>query len=208
MRKIILVTSIVAISSTSAFAQSDAAKKGSGFFVEPMVTYEKGTGDIKFPDPFGKADTKLEGFGVGARLGFHIYDSIFIGADGRYSMPRYNDDSLSQKVNATSWNYGPFVGIQTPTAIGLRVWGGYIMDGQLDPDKDKNVNLRFSQGKGYRVGAGIRLGITSVNLEFQDITYDKTKVEEVGIFNTGYSSKDFDHQNTSWVVSVSFPFSL
>lgn len=206
MKKIILITAVTAFSA-SAFAQTDASKKG-GFFIEPMVTYEKGTGDVELPDPFDKSDTTLEGFGLGARLGFHIYDSVFIGADGRYSMPRYNDDDLGQKVNSTSWNYGPFVGIQMPTTIGLRVWGGYIMGGELDPDKDKGVDLKFSEGTGYRIGAGVRLGITSVNLEFQNITYDKTKVEEVGVFNTGYKTGDIEQKNSSWVVSVSFPFSL
>lgn len=205
MKKKIILIAAISILSASAYAETQ--KKG-GFFVEPMITYERGDGDVKLPSPFSKSDTTLEGFGVGARLGFHIHESIFIGADGRYSMPRFKDDGLDQKTDATAWNYGPFVGIQTPTDIGLRIWGGYIMDAQLDPEKDKNVNLKFSDGTGYRIGAGVKLGITSLNLEYQDLTYDKTKVQEVGIFTPGFASNDVEHKNSTWVLSVSFPFSL
>lgn len=205
MKNTFFIVTSLALITTSAFAKTE---KKAGFFVEPMVTYEKGDGDVKLPAPFNKSGTDLNGFGVGARLGFHINEAIFIGADGRYSMPQFKDDELGQKTNATAWNYGPVVGIQTPTDIGLRIWGGYVMDAQLDPDKDKDVNLKFSDGTGYRVGAGVKLGITSVNLEYQDLTYDKTKVEEVGIFNPGYQTKDLELKNASWVLSVSFPFSL
>lgn len=184
-----------------------AENKG-GIFVEPILSYERGEGDIDFPAPFNSSDTDVDGFGVGARLGFHIFESVLIGADGRYSMPRFKDSALDQDVDAKAYNYGPVVGIQMPTELGIRVWGGYIMDGELDPEKDRNVDEKFTQAKGYRVGAGIKLSIVSLNLEYQDLTYEKTELQEVGVFNPGYSRGDVELKNQSWILSVSFPISI
>jgi hypothetical protein len=186
---------------------ANAANKG-GFFVEPMLTYERGEGEVDFPQPINSSDTDVNGFGVGARLGFHVFESIFIGADGRYSMPKFEDTSIDQKTDAKAWNYGPVLGIQMPTAFALRIWGGYIMDGELDPDKDRNVDMKFSDGKGYRVGAGIKLGFVSLNLEYQDMKYEKTKIEEAGVFTPGYSTRNIELDNSSWILSASFPISL
>lgn len=200
---LVLATTVLA----SSFALADDVKKG-GLFVEPMITYERGEGDVKFPDPFGKADTDVNGFGVGARVGFHILESVFIGADGRYSMPTFKAKRLDQDVDSKAWNYGPVVGVQMPTALGLRVWGGYILDGQLDPDKDAGVDQKFRSANGYRVGAGVKLGIVSLNLEYQDMKYDKTDVSEVGVFTPGYSSNKIELNNSSWILSASFPIAL
>lgn len=184
------------------------AERTGGVFVEPMVTFEKGTGDIHFPDPINNSTTNLDGFGVGARLGFHIFETLFLGLDGRYAMPQFKDSSLGQEIKAKAWNYGPVVGLQMPTALALRVWAGYIFDGRLDPDKDKNVDEEFSDAHGYRVGAGIKLGIVSLNLEFQDLKYDTTDINEVGIFSPGYSSRNIHLNTSTWILSASFPFSL
>jgi len=173
-----------------------------------MLTYENGEGDVNFPDPINNSDTEIDGFGLGARLGFHVLESAFIGADGRYSLPRFKDSSLDQDVKSKAWNYGPVVGVQMPTTIGLRVWGSYILDGSIDPDKDQDVDEKFSSANGYRIGAGIKLGITSINLEYQKLKYDKTEVDEVGTFSTGFSSGDIELENSSWILSVSFPISL
>lgn len=184
-----------------------AENKG-GLFVEPMLTYEKGDGKIDFPSPFDSSNTDTKGFGAGARLGFHIHESVFIGADGRYSMLNFKDSALDQNTDAKAFNYGPVVGVQMPTDLGIRVWGGYIMGGELDPDKDKNVDEKFKKARGYRVGAGIKLWAASLNLEYQDIKYKQTDIDEVGVFNTGYSTSDSQLKTQSWVMSVSFPISL
>ncbi len=123
-------------------------------------------------------------------------------------MPQFKDSSLDQKVDAKSWNYGPVVGVQMPTIIGLRVWGGYIMNGQLDPEKDKGVDEKFTHGRGYRVGAGIKLGLVSLNLEFQDLKYKETDIDEVGVFTPGYSTNDIELNSQSWILSASFPISI
>ena len=179
-----------------------------GIFVEPMITFEKGSGDVNFPAPIDSSDTQIDGFGVGARFGFHIFESIFLGLDGRYSMPQFNDSSLDQKIQATSWNYGPVVGLQMPTSLALRVWAGYIFDGMLDPDKDKNVDEKFSEANGYRIGAGIKLSIVSLNLEYQNINYDKTDIREIGIFNPGYRTSNIHLDTAAWVLSASLPISF
>lgn len=202
MKKILSIVGLTLLTS-GAFA----ADKG-GLFIEPMITYEQGDGKINYPDPINSSDTDVNGFGVGTRLGFHLYESFFLGVDGRYSMPTFKDSSLDQNTDAKAWNYGPVAGVQMPTLLGLRVWGGYIIDGELDPDKDKNVNQKFTQANGYRLGAGIKIGFASLNLEYQQLTYDRTKVSEVGVFNTNQTFKNVELDNDTWIVSVSFPISL
>lgn len=204
MKKSLVIIPAAFLFSVTAFAETN---KG-GLFIEPMLTYEKGEGDVKFPSPFGSADTDSTGFGVGARLGFHVLESVFIGADGRYSMLNFEDDQVKTDADAKAWNVSPVVGIQMPTTLGIRLWGSYIMAGELDPDKDNNVDLRFSEARGYRLGGGLKLGHVSLNLEYEALTYDKTNVDEIGTFTSGYSRDDIELDNSSWILSVSFPFTL
>ncbi len=204
--KRILILSVMVLASVEVANADDP--KGAGLFIEPMVTYEKGEGEIDYPSPINSSSNDINGFGVGARLGFHVYESLFVGADGRYSMPQFKDSSLNQESDAKAFNYGPVVGVQTPTDIGLRVWGGYILGGELDPEKDKNVDAKFKDANGYRVGAGIKLGIASLNLEYQDLKYGETEIQEVGTFTPGQNFDDVELKNQSWILSVSFPIGL
>lgn len=174
-----------------------------GLFLEPSITYERGDSSINLPSPVDDTSGKIEGFGAGLRLGFHIHEAIFLGLDGRYSLPTFKDSGLDQNVRARSYNYGPVIGIQTPTDIGLRVWGSYILGAEMDPNKDKDVDEKFKKGKGYRIGSGIKLGDASLNLEYQYINYNKTEIQEASVF-TGDTS-DVKMKNHSWIVSVSFP---
>jgi hypothetical protein len=180
------------------------AAKG-GVFVEPMVTYEQGKGKINYKSPINDSTSNMDGFGLGARAGFHVSDIIFIGADGRYSKPTFKDSSFNTKSNAKAWNWGPTLGVQTPTDLGIRVWGTYIVDGQVDPEKDKGIDAKFKDGSGYRLGAGIKLWITSLNLEYQRMTYDTTDVK-TNLAN--FSTKNASLKNNSWILSVSFPIGL
>jgi len=184
-----------------------AEENKGGLFVEPMITYEAGEGEINYPNPFGNSDTDTSGFGIGGRLGFHVYKSVFIGADGRYSFLDYEDSSADQETDATAWNFGPTVGIQMPTDIALRIWGTIILAGQLDSEKDNGFDTRFEEGSGYRIGAGLKLGIASVNLEYQNMTYDKIKIQSVGGFGTN-SSSNLEFDNSTWIASLSFPIGL
>lgn len=185
-----------------------AFAKDAGLFVEPMVTYERGDAEINFPSPLGKSDTDIDGFGLGARLGVHIRESVFLAADGRYNWTKFDDGRTGINADATGWNYGPVLGVQLPWVVGLRVWGGYIMDGEINPDKDNGIDAKFEDGKGYRVGAGFKLAMVSLNLEYQDMTFEKTKVEQAGGFNSGASLSNVELDNKSWILSVSMPLSL
>src|SRR5690606_35179133 len=172
-----------------------------GFFVEPMATYERGDGEIDLPSPLSSDDTELNGFGVGARVGFHIVESIFIGADGRYSFPKLEDDDLGIDSDATAWNWGPSAGIQMPTLLGLRVWGTWILGSEIEADEsDNDLDLKFKDGKGFRIGAGVKIGWASLNLEYQDLTYDDLEVS--GPVSGDFNSVEFD--NKSWILGVSF----
>lgn len=203
MKKIILIFAVFIFAIPSSFALSNF-----GLFVEPMLTYEKGDADINFSEPLGDSDTDIDGFGLGGRLGVHFLESFFVALDGRYSMPNFDDGRTGIDTESTAWNYGPVAGIQLPWVVGLRVWGGYVMDGEVDPDKDNGINAKFEEGTGYRVGAGFKIAWASLNLEYQDITYEDTTVEQIGGFNSGASLSDTELENKSWVLSVSFPFSL
>jgi len=202
MTKRFLPLALVAIFSQAALAET----KNGGLFVEPMLTYEKGESNVDYPAPFGDADGDVDGFGVGARLGFHVLESLFIGADGRYSKVDFDNDDPNFESDATAYNYGPVVGVQMPTSVGLRIWGNYIMGGQMDLDKENDVDLKLEDASGYRVGAGVKLGSISLNLEYQQISYDKTELEDAGIFSG--STNDVDAEIQSYIVSVSFPISL
>jgi hypothetical protein len=183
-----------------------AAEKKGGLFVEPMLTYERGEAEVDFPSPFGSSKSKVNGFGVGARLGIHVMESVFLGIDGRYSLPNYENNDTDIDSEATAYNYGPVIGIQMPTDIGLRVWAGYIMGGEMDVDKDQGTDLKFKEASGFRIGTGIKLASVSLNLEYQKITYDKTEVENPGLFSGSTNSVTQD--NNSYILSVSFPISL
>jgi hypothetical protein len=201
------MTILASVMMLLSIANVHASDKG-GLFVEPMLTYELGKGDVSFPKPFSSSDSKLRGWGVGTRLGVHVWDTVFIGADGRYSIPKFKDSSLGQDVKTKSWNVGPVVGLQMPTIVGLRAWGSWILAGQVDPEKDKGVDEKFGSANGWRVGAGFNILMLSLNVEYQDVKYDKTTVDQVGIFTTGFSSSDIVLNNKSWILSVSFPIAL
>lgn len=202
MKKLLFLVSLIAFSGVS-----QAAEEG-GLFVEPMLTWERGRGDVNFPAPFSNAETELDGFGVGLRFGGHVYQSVFLGVDGRYSMPTFKDDKLKMDTDAKSWNVGPVVGIQMPTTIALRVWAGWVVGGEVDTDKDKEVDAKFKSGQGYRVGAGVKLGFASLNIEYQNIKYDDTVLQEVGIFTPNTTRGDVELSNESMVLSVSFPVAI
>lgn len=202
--KLLLVLSLLTIGPVTAFAQENSG----GLFIEPAITYESGSGDINLPSPFSNSENDLDGFGLGARLGFHVYESIFIGVDGRYSFVTFKENKINMDTDAKAWNIGPVVGVQMPTDLGIRVWGSYILAGEVDPDKDKEVDLKFKSGNGFRLGVGIKLLMVSVNAEYQKIKYDETKVQSLAIFDPGSTTNNVSLDNESVVLSVSFPVSI
>lgn len=177
-----------------------------GLFVEPSVTYETSDSEVDYPAPAGNSNGHINGYGLGARLGIHVLDIVFVGFDGRYAQPHYSDSS-GYDATSVSTNWGPVVGIQMPI-VGLRVWGAAVVDGEVNPESSNNYDVKFSQATGYRVGTGFQLFLVSVNLEYQDLKYKNTTVEGAGPFAPGSTTDDTNLKNKSWIVSVSFPIAL
>ena len=201
MNKRIFALTLALLTST----QLMAAENKAGVFLEPMLTYETGEADVKVP-AFGTTESEISGPGVGARLGFHLAETFFLGIDGRYSILSYENDDTNIDTDATSYNLGPVAGIQMPTDIGLRLWVGLIMMGGMDVEKDNGLDLKFKDASGYRIGGGIKVSTVSLNLEYQEIEYDETELEDAGAFSG--SSRDFSQDASALVFSVSFPFSV
>jgi len=178
-----------------------------GAFIEPAVTYE--TGDSKVSNQiFGSANGAVNGYGIALRAGGHIYESILLGVDGRYSFPDVKNNGTGTNTAGTAYNWGPVIGFQMPD-IGLRVWGGYVANGNIDPNGDK-LNVKYDNGEGYRVGAGFKVYDVSLNVEYADIKYHNTVVQSVRSFvpNNGIDFNSVRYENKSYTASVSFPFAL
>lgn len=96
----------------SAMADSDSL----GLFVEPMATYGLGSTSTNYPSPLRGSSGNTDGFGIGARVGFHFSEVLFAGGDLRYSMPRFDDSSVSYNAKAVATNWALVVGMQMPTS--------------------------------------------------------------------------------------------
>jgi hypothetical protein len=203
-----LATSVLFIISLLTSFGAYSADGVSGVFLEPMVTYETGTGEVNFPSPINSSESKVKGFGTGARFGAQVWETVFAGIDGRYSIPTFKDTTLNQDIKSKSWNIAPMIGIQMPTPVGLRMWGSWILAGHLDPDSDKGVNEKFKSGNGFRVGGGFRVGMISMNAEYQYIKYDETEIQDVGVFTPGYTASNIALTNKSLILSISIPIGL
>lgn len=195
-----LVTVILSLS----FFSTAQAVSSAGLFVEPSVTYENGTTDVNYPSPLSNSTGEMSGLGLGARLGFHISEVLFVGLDARYSKPNFKDSSVSYDAESTSTNWGPVIGMQMPI-VGLRIWGAYVLNSDLDPEKNGSFDIKFTEGKGYRVGAGFRLTAISLNLEYQQIQYDSATLQQLGPFSSNNVFDNVDLDSQLWIASVSFP---
>jgi hypothetical protein len=195
----ILVASLLTLSAP-AFAADG------GLFIEPSLTYETSDAKIDYPTGFSNSSGSANGAGIGLRVGGHVADILFVGADLRYSKPTYKDSTVNSEAASSAYNYAPVVGVQTPL-FGIRVWGAYVLGGELAPEEDKGVQMKFSDPKGYRIGAGIHFLLVSINLEYQDLKYDKTTLEKAGPL-TGIDMSGNKLTNKSYIVSVSMPIAL
>lgn len=204
MKKILLLASML-----MAFSGMAKADDAAGFFVEPMLTWERGRGDVNFPSPINSQETELDGFGVGARFGGHVWETVFLGVDTRYSIADFKSAGLNQDIESKSWNVGPMVGAQMPFLIGLRGWASMIVAGEVDPDEANNVNEKFKSGLGFRVGAGFKVAFVSLNIEYQKIKYDKTDLTATaGPLSASTTRDDIELDNDSMILSVSFPLAI
>ncbi len=197
---------ILMVAASLTFASQFAiAEEGGGFFVEPGLTYEfNSDSSLNLPSPLSNTSGSVEGVGASVKAGFHASQIIFGGLDLRYSQPKFKDSSNNLETDAKSLNYGVLLGAQTGF-YGIRAWGEYVFGGSLDPELDNNIDYKFEEAMGWRLGAGIRLGMVSLNLEYQDLKYDKTKAD---VFGVPVNSDSSELTNKALVASVSFPFDL
>ena len=173
-----------------------------GFFLEPGVFYEKGDNDVQWPSPLSSSTGTTKGMGVDLKLGVHFDSVVFIALDGAYSKVKFENSAVNYSADGTSTIYSAVVGGQFPV-FGLRLWGGYVFGGALDPDKDGVNDVKFDDPKGLKLGVGFKIFVASLNVEYLDIKYDKSKVEAP-------VSADFDSKlhNKVGLVSVSFPLTF
>lgn len=184
-----------------------AEAKAYGLFAEPGVTYEIGNSEITYPSPFSNSSGESNGFGLMGRFGMHFSETFFAAIDGRFKMVRFKDSTNNYNADATGYDIAPVIGVQIPD-IGLRVWGSYVLLGMLDPKESNSVDLKFEEATGLRVGAGFRLMSVSINLEYQDLSYGKTALEQLGPFASVGDSNSIELQNESYTLSVSFPLEI
>lgn len=194
---------------TTGDSSDDARLSRSGVMLEPFVSFTRETSEIKTSQlPIISDDTSgsSDAFGAGARIGGHVWQTVFVGADGRFSKTQFHDSSYG---NAAGWNYNlaPVIGLQMPIA-GLRVWGEYVVWGQYDPSAGRQgFDAKFRSPTGPRVGVGFHLGPISLNLEYQDLRYDRTDVQSFGLINAT-SASNVDFVSRGYAASVSFPVEL
>lgn len=199
-----LAFGLAALFSFGAQAQSDVF---GGLFVEPSVTYETGAGNINYPGPFSNSSGTSDGFGLGAKLGAHLNEAFFLGLDFRYGMPQFKDSSVHYSARATSANWGPVIGMQMPN-IGMRLWASYVVDGELNPERSGNFDVRFRNASGYRIGTGFKVASLSLNVEYNQLKYGKTILEQLGPFASDSEFSNVNLENNGWLASVSFPLAL
>lgn len=198
-----LATVLMAAAPALADDVKDTKDSKGGLFVEPAITYEKSESSVNWPSPLSDSTGTADGLGIGARFGFHLNEAFFIGADARYSMPRFKS-SANYEADSTATNYGAVVGFQMPN-VGLRIWGTYVLGGELDPKADGNFDVKFEKATGYRVGAGFRVQSVSLNLEYQDLKYGNSVLQKFGPLSGAATFDDVNLKNKSWIASVSFP---
>lgn len=194
-----------AVIGSSAVPAARAADVG-GLFLEPGITYQGvSDADINYPAPFSGTDGDIKGLGLMARLGVHVGEILFVAADGRYSHLVLKGSSVDSSGSA--YNYGLTAGAQMPVA-GLRAWAGWILGGAVNPSATSGFDAKYKSGSGWRLGAGLHIVLVSVNLEYQQTTFDELEVESIGPFSAGTSFSGTELKDKAWILSVTFPMEL
>lgn len=208
MKKILSITTVLMllmVKTPAALAQDGSGTSG-GLFLEPSLTYEQGKGEIDFKS-IAQPDGDLKGWGLGLRFGGHVSDILFLALDANYSQPKFTDDNGNFDYDLKSWLLGVTLGAQTPVA-GLRVWGSYIPLGEvtLDGRGSNDTNVVYKEPQIWKIGAGFRVSMVSINLEYMQGDYTKLHVKNAGTLLSG--DYDGDATRKSWIASVSFPLAL
>jgi hypothetical protein len=99
------------------------------------------------------------------------------------------------------------IGLQTPL-FGIRVMAGYVVAGENNPAAGaQGVDLKFKEATGWRVGAGLYIFAVSVNLEYQDLTYNTTEVESFGSIAVDRATS-IDANSRGYTLSLGFPIAM
>lgn len=195
--------------SSAVLAQSSTSGRSGGLMVEPILSMTNENATLKTSQlPLISDDSSgtLKGYGLGARVGVHAADVVFIGIDGRYSRLDMQDSAYEQAAG-DAFNYGPTIGVQTPF-FGIRLMGTYIMGGEFNPGPGvQAVDLKFENLRGYRVGGGLHFAAVAVNLEYQNSRYENANVESFGSLG-GQADTSVDFENEGYTLSLSFPVEL
>lgn len=198
---------MLAVLSFGSALQAGAATSEGGLFLEPAITYQVSTTSTNYPPPFSNSSGNLDGFGLGGRVGFHLNEAFFLGLDLRYLMPKYKDSAAQYDADGTQANWGAVVGMQMPD-FGFRVWAAAVLGGELNPKSSGSLDVKFGEATGYRVGAGFHLASFSLNLEYEQLKYGKTNLEQLGPFTSGSTLDSVNLEQKAWIASVSFPLEI
>lgn len=204
--KIIRTVTIGVLAASALIINQAKAQSDVGLFVEPSVHYETGESAINYPG-LGDSSGSSDGYGLGARVGFHVNEIVFAGIDGRYSMIQFKDSSIGQDAKTNAYNIGPVIGMQMPV-LGMRLWGAYVVEGELNPEESRGYDVKFDDPTGPRLGAAFRIAALSLDVEYQQLKYGQSTLERAGVFNPNASFDSVNLTNDSWIVSLSFPVEL
>lgn len=89
--------------------------------------------------------------------------------------------------------------------VGFRLWLGYIFDGELNPDGSGGVDVKFKQARGGEVGIGFKIFMLSMNLEYMDLEYNDTVLEQAGPVSGTIDQK---LKSKLGIFSISMPLTL
>lgn len=176
-----------------------------GVFIEPGVFYETGDNTIAWPAPLSSSTGTSSGLGADLKAGWNFEGLVYLGVDASFSKPTFKNSAVDYNATASSNLFGGLVGVDLP--LGFRVWGEYVFDGALDPEASNGYDVSFKKANGYKIGVGWKIILVSVNLEYMDLQYNDSKLQEaLGVnVNTDMSEKLKDKL---YMLSVSLPVSL
>ena len=194
---------------TSKYTETDEKPRISkgGFYIEPMVSAIREDSNLNSASLNTNTTGTTEGYGVGLRLGGHVSEVLFLSVDGRYAKMQQSD-SFYDKNTSNVYNLAPMIGLQTPL-WGIRVMAGYVVLGENSLDANRQgVKLKFKEPRGLRLGAGLHAGPVGINLEYQDLKYNKAEIESLGSVATNVNVNGIDESTKGYALSLSFPFEL
>lgn len=194
---------------TSQYSESDEKPRISkgGFYIEPMISAIREDSTLNSAAIGGNTSGTTEGYGVGLRLGGHVSEVLFLGVDGRYAKMKQSD-SFYDNNSANIYNVAPMIGLQTPL-WGVRILAGYVLLGENSPDANRQgVKLKFTEPRGWRVGAGLHAGPVGINLEYQDLKYNKADVQALGSVASNVNITGIDESTKGYSLSLSFPVEM